>query len=207
MFGGPAWEKDEATGQYYLHSFLVSQPDLNWRNPEVERAMLDVLRFWMDRGVDGFRIDVAQKCMKDPLLRDNPPAAVDRSDVLQVQPEWAATEHIYDSPIPTSTSYSASCARSWTNIRNGSRSARSTSGIGSKWASYYGDGNGLHMPFNFAPLTAGVDPADCASIIIVDGERSAAMAPGPTGSWATTTSGESPPGSAGRNRRRWPSCC
>ena len=76
LFGGPGWEMDDKTGQLYLHSFLVSQPDLNWRNPELERAMLDVLRFWMDRGVDGFRIDVAQRCMKDPLLRDNPPAAV-----------------------------------------------------------------------------------------------------------------------------------
>lgn len=73
QFGGGAWEWDQATGQYYLHSFLAQQPDLNWRNHEVRAAMFDVLRFWLDRGVDGFRIDVAPMVMKDPDLRDNPP--------------------------------------------------------------------------------------------------------------------------------------
>jgi alpha-glucosidase len=72
-FGGSAWTWDEATGQYYYHAFLEEQPDLNWRNPEVRRAMHDVLRFWLDRGVDGFRVDVIWHLMKDPDLRDNPP--------------------------------------------------------------------------------------------------------------------------------------
>jgi alpha-glucosidase len=72
VFGGSAWEWDEATGQFYLHSFLKEQPDLDWRNPEVEAAMHDVLRFWLDRGVDGFRIDVIHRIAKDPELRDNP---------------------------------------------------------------------------------------------------------------------------------------
>jgi len=57
-FGGSAWELDAASGQYYYHAFLKEQPDLNWRHPEVQQAMLDVLRFWLDRGVDGFRVDV-----------------------------------------------------------------------------------------------------------------------------------------------------
>ena len=72
-FGGPAWTFDEATGQYYAHSFLKEQPDLNWRNPEVRAAMYDVLRFWLRRGVDGFRIDVLYCLIKDELFRDNPP--------------------------------------------------------------------------------------------------------------------------------------
>lgn len=72
--GGSAWEWDEKTGQYYLHLFLAEQPDLNWRNPEVRAAMLDVMRFWFDRGVDGFRVDVSYKVMKDVEFRDNPPA-------------------------------------------------------------------------------------------------------------------------------------
>ncbi len=71
-FGGSAWEWDEPTGQYYLHSHLVEQPDLNWRHPPVVEAMHGVLRFWLDRGVDGFRIDVIHKILKDPALRDNP---------------------------------------------------------------------------------------------------------------------------------------
>jgi alpha-glucosidase len=70
---GPAWTFDQLTGQYYLHTFTPGQPDLNWRNPSVWEAMRHVWRFWLDRGVDGFRIDVAHRLMKDPLLRDNPP--------------------------------------------------------------------------------------------------------------------------------------
>jgi len=71
---GRAWTFDKATAQWYLHSFLPQQPDLDWDNPDVEAAMHDVLRFWCERGVDGFRIDVVQKIAKDPLLRDPRPA-------------------------------------------------------------------------------------------------------------------------------------
>jgi glycosidase len=71
-FGGSAWEYDPATGQYYYHAFLKQQPDLNWRNPDVRRAMLDVMRFWLDRGVDGFRIDVLWHILKAPDFPDNP---------------------------------------------------------------------------------------------------------------------------------------
>ncbi|MAU00756.1 MAG: alpha-amylase [Anaerolineaceae bacterium] len=71
--GQSAWEWDAKTGQYYLHSFLAEQPDLNWRNPELRAAMLDVLRFWFDKGVDGFRVDVSYRVMKDAQFRDNPP--------------------------------------------------------------------------------------------------------------------------------------
>jgi len=71
-FGGSAWEWDAATKQYYYHSFLKEQPDLNWRNPAVQEAMYDVLRFWLDRGVDGFRVDVIWMLIKDDQFRDNP---------------------------------------------------------------------------------------------------------------------------------------
>jgi alpha-glucosidase len=70
---GPMWTLDEATGQYYLHSFTPQQADLNWENPQVEAAMHDVLRFWLDRGVDGFRMDVIHAIAKDPKLGDNTP--------------------------------------------------------------------------------------------------------------------------------------
>jgi alpha-glucosidase len=72
-FGHSAWQWDDARQQYYYHSFLLEQPDLNWRNPAVREAMADVLRFWLDRGVDGFRADASAVLEKDPLLRDNPP--------------------------------------------------------------------------------------------------------------------------------------
>ncbi len=71
-FGGSSWQWDETTGQYYLHAFLPSQPDLNWRNPELRSAMMAVLRFWFDRGVDGFRIDVLWHIIKAAALPDNP---------------------------------------------------------------------------------------------------------------------------------------
>lgn len=99
-FGGDAWTFDGTSGQYYLHSFLPEQPDLNWRSPEVEEAMFEVLRFWLERGVDGFRIDVAHRCMKDPKLRSNPPARHIREDAYKLNPEFAAQEHIYDVAHP-----------------------------------------------------------------------------------------------------------
>ncbi len=71
-FLGSAWEWHEATGQFYLHSFLKEQPDVNWRNPELKKAMFEVLRFWLDRGVDGFRLDVVNWFVKDSRFRDNP---------------------------------------------------------------------------------------------------------------------------------------
>ena len=72
-FGGKAWEFDQTTGQYYLHLFTREQPDVNWRNPQVRQAQLEAFRFWMERGVDGFRLDVFNAYFKDPDLRDNPP--------------------------------------------------------------------------------------------------------------------------------------
>ncbi len=75
VFGGPAWTWDGRRGQYYLHNFLSSQPQLNVHDVEVQDALLEVARFWLDRGVDGFRIDALNFAMHDPQLRDNPPAA------------------------------------------------------------------------------------------------------------------------------------
>ena len=72
MFGGSAWEYDEASGQYYLHSFLKEQPDLNWDNPVLRNEMKDILRYWMEMGVDGFRADAVWCLSKDPEFRDNP---------------------------------------------------------------------------------------------------------------------------------------
>jgi alpha-glucosidase len=72
-FGGSAWA--ELDGRYYLHSFYPEQPDLDWRNPEVIAAMQDALRFWVERGAAGYRVDAIDRLLKDPALRDDPPAA------------------------------------------------------------------------------------------------------------------------------------
>ncbi|WP_159978300.1 MULTISPECIES: alpha-amylase family glycosyl hydrolase [unclassified Novosphingobium] len=77
VFGGPAWRWDARRGQYYMHNFLAEQPQLNVHNPDVQQALLDVAKFWLDRGVSGFRIDALNHSMHDPLLRDNPPAPQD----------------------------------------------------------------------------------------------------------------------------------
>ncbi len=72
LFGGVAWQWEPRRGQYYLHNFLISQPDLNFHHPDVQQAALDNLRFWLDRGVDGFRLDAINFCFHDRQLRDNP---------------------------------------------------------------------------------------------------------------------------------------
>lgn len=77
VFGGPAWAWDARRGQYFLHNFLTEQPDLNVHNPAVQDALLDCARFWLERGVDGFRLDAINFLMHDPALRDNPPAPQD----------------------------------------------------------------------------------------------------------------------------------
>jgi alpha-glucosidase len=84
-FGGSAWQWDEKTEQYYYHSFLIEQPDLNWRNPEVRERMAEVLRFWLRRGVDGFRVDASAVLAEDDLLRDDPPNPDCRDDTPSPQ--------------------------------------------------------------------------------------------------------------------------
>ncbi len=96
VFSGPAWTLDPETGQYYRHTFLAHQPDLNWRNPEVREAMFDVARFWLDLGVDGFRVDAAHQMMKDPRERDNPPAPGDRPRPWKDMGEYDYFIHLYD---------------------------------------------------------------------------------------------------------------
>ena len=91
-FGGPAWTFDGSTGQYFYHSFLTEQPDLNWRNPEVKAAIYDAMRFWLDRGVDGFRMDVIWMLIKDDQFRPNPP-----------NPDWHAGGSSFGSVLPLYT--------------------------------------------------------------------------------------------------------
>ena len=88
-FGGPAWTWDDATGQFYMHSFLPQQPDLNWRNPKVCEAMFGAMRFWLDKGVDGFRMDVLWLLIKDALFRNNPP-----------NPDWKAGSSTFGQYLP-----------------------------------------------------------------------------------------------------------
>ena len=156
VFGGPAWEWDETSGQYYLHSFLKEQPDLNWRNPDVKDVMFDAIRFWLERGVDGFRIDVAHFIMKDPDMRDNPPNP-DPQGFLQAPPrEYDTLLHPYDKGhLDVHAIF-----REFRQLLDAYSVEQPRYSVGEihifdwqRWAGYYGENlDELHMPFNFALL-------------------------------------------------------
>ncbi|KPC49284.1 alpha-glucosidase family protein [Amantichitinum ursilacus] len=101
VFGGPAWQWDTRREQYYLHNFLVGQPDLNFREPQVQDEMLRVARFWLDRGVDGFRLDAVNFYTHDDQLRDNPPMPPGRYAVsVQRNNPYSRQRHLYDKSRP-----------------------------------------------------------------------------------------------------------
>ncbi len=156
VFGGSAWEWDQTTNQYYLHSFLKEQPDLNWRNPQVKDAMFAALRFWLDRDVDGFRIDVTHFIMKDPALRDNPLKPTADRTMHKSLGEYDSQIHIHDQGHPD-------VHRIYRELRlllDEYSLDQPRVSIGEihifdwdKWASYYGSNlDELHMPFNFQLL-------------------------------------------------------
>ena len=144
--GGRAWTLDEASGQYYCHRFLKEQPDLNWRNPDVRAAIYEAMRFWLGRGVDGFRLDVFWLLIKDERFRSDPLSPV----YVEGEPDFRRTLEIYSADQP--------------EIHDIAREMRAVAAefgdekllIGEiylppeKLARYYGeDGDGLHLPFNF----------------------------------------------------------
>jgi len=101
IFGGPAWEWDTSRCQYYMHNFLASQPDLNFHNGEVQDAVLDAARFWLERGVDGFRLDTVNFYFHDQELRDNPPLTEEAASVTVKRTNpYAFQDHVYDKTRP-----------------------------------------------------------------------------------------------------------
>jgi alpha-glucosidase len=98
VFGGPAWEWDPRRRQYYLHNFLPSQPDLNFHNPDVRAALLDVMRFWLERGVDGFRLDTVNYYFHDARLRPNPPEP--RNDLRPAVNPYEMQDHRHSKTQP-----------------------------------------------------------------------------------------------------------
>jgi glycosidase len=166
-FGGPSWEWDEHTGQYYLHSFLKEQPDLNWRNPQVREAMFGVYRYWLDRGVDGFRIDVAHYIMKDPEMKDNPVDRDPSSLGWKQKGDYDKYLHLFDKGHPDVHDV----YRELRKILDSYQPPRYSVGEihifeWEKWASYFGKNNDeLHMPFNFALLVAPWNAAAIRKIV------------------------------------------
>ncbi len=146
VFGGSAWAYDEASGQYYYHAFLEAQPDLNWRNPLVREAIADVMRFWLDRGVDGFRIDVLWHLLKDDQFRDNP-----------VNPHWKEGDAPVDRLIQLYTTDLPEMDDIVRDLRRTVAAYDDRVLIGEiylpteRLVRYYGqDAQGIHLPFNFA---------------------------------------------------------
>ncbi len=144
----PAWTVDPATDQWYLHLFLPSQPDLNWDEPAVEAAMHDVLRFWLDRGVDGFRADVLHAIGKDPALPDDPPE--------YIPIPHSALNHVPDVTLPR-----LHRIRELLDGYDGDRMM-----VGEVYlldtemvARYYDGGRGIHLSFNFPPHYTAWDAA------------------------------------------------
>jgi alpha-glucosidase len=173
QFGGSAWELDEATCQYYYHAFLAQQPDLNWRNPEVRAAMHDVLRFWLKRGVDGFRVDVLWHLIKDDQFRDNPP-----------NPDYRIGEPPHHSQVPLYSADRPEIHEVVAGLRKVVEEYSNRVLIGEiylpleRLVAYYGvDLEGAHLPFNFQLLQAAWNARSIASLI--DAYESAV----PRGGW------------------------
>lgn len=153
VFGGPAWTLDAASGQYYYHAYLPRQPDVNWRNPAVREAQFDVMRTWLGRGVDGFRVDACRQLFKDDLLRDNP-----------ANPDWREGMEPYDALLPRYTTERPEGHAVFARMRRITDTHPGPAGVpapgervlvGELYSSldrlmrYYGrDGDGLHLPAN-----------------------------------------------------------
>jgi alpha-glucosidase len=155
-FGGSAWELDPGTGQYFLHQFLPAQADLNWWDDDLRAEFERILRFWFDRGVAGFRIDVAQMLVKDRELRDNPPAGPDDHWYARV----IGQRPVYNQCRPEVHDV----YRRWRSLADGYAEPRLL--LGETWvhdldvlASFYGDDDELNLalnfPFIFSPFDAG----------------------------------------------------
>jgi alpha-glucosidase len=165
--GGPAWTLDEERGRYYLHNFAAEQPDLNWWNPEVRAEFARILRFWFDRGVAGFRIDVAHAIFKDRKLRDDPVIpglgmrrrySMFRPETHEILREWRGLARSYDPPrLLLGEAYSLEVEQ---------------------WASYYGEADDeLDLAFAFTLTHAELDAAEMRRVV---GEIEAAL---PSHAW------------------------
>ncbi len=161
VFGGAAWTRDESSGEWYLHNFAPGQPDLDWWNEDVRAEFDDILRFWMDRGIAGFRIDVAHGIVKDRELRDNPAATED--DIEQYR--WMGQRPIFSMNRPEVHDV----LRRWRSVSEPYDGVL----VGETWvhdvetlATFYGDGvDELHLAFNFVFLLAEFEVATLAPVV------------------------------------------
>jgi alpha-glucosidase len=163
VFGGPAWKLDEPTGQFYLHNFLDTQPDLNWWNDDVRSEFDDILRFWFDRGIAGFRIDVAHGIVKDEQLRDNLPSTDDDHPRVRL----LGQQQNYNMNRPEVHEV----LKRWRSLSDGYEEQRVLVGETlvldlERWAAFYGSGNDeLHLAFNFPLIFAPLAVPEMRTIV------------------------------------------
>jgi alpha-glucosidase len=145
-FGGPAWTFDEATGQWYYHFFYAAQPDLNWRNPLVAERMFRVLRFWLDRGVDGFRLDAVNTLFEDPELRDNPVLPEPKVTLIGVRTQ----EFVQTRRLPE-VHDALRRLRGFVDAHAPETVLMSEAYVDdvAELIRFYGEGDEMHLPFNF----------------------------------------------------------
>ncbi|HEY0137898.1 MAG TPA: alpha-amylase family glycosyl hydrolase, partial [Nannocystis sp.] len=177
-FGGSAWSLDETTGQYYLHTFLKEQPDLNWRNPAVEREMLGVLRCWLDRGADGVRVDAIQVVLKDLELLDNPPNPDYREGI---DDPYDALLRVHSSDRPEIHAL-VGRMRALVDSYPGERVLiGEIYNLVERVVAYYGvDGRGVHFPYNFQLIKL---PWDARTIDAAVRRYEALLPPGAWPNW------------------------
>jgi len=175
-FGGSAWEFDTNTNQYYYHTFFSAQPDLNWRNPAVCKAMHDIMRFWLRRGADGFRVDALWYLIKDDQFRDNPlnynfrPGGLPRDALIP----------LYTADLPEVHDAIRGMRRVVDEFPNRVLLGEIYLPI-ERLVAYYGRNlDGVHFPYNFALLTANWDAHSLATLIE---EYEAALPPGGWPNW------------------------
>ena len=175
-FGGSAWTLEPDTGQYYYHAFLAAQPDLNWRNAEVRAAIYDVMRFWLRRGVDGFRVDVIWHLLKDDAFRDNP----ENPHFKPGQPPHRRVIPLYSADLPGVHTIVAGLRAVIDEFPDRLLIGEIYLPI-ERLVAYYGeDLRGLHLPFNFALLETQWNARAVAQLV---SEYEAALPPGGWPNW------------------------
>jgi alpha-glucosidase len=155
IFGGPAWHWEPRRGQYYLHNFLADQPDLNFHNPAVREAVLDNVRFWLDRGVDGFRLDSINFCYHDAELRDNPPKPVEQRVGRGFRPDnpYAFQYHYYNNTRPENLAFLDRLRALLDKYPDSTALGEISSEDSLATLGEYTNGRRLHMGYSFELLT------------------------------------------------------
>ncbi|WP_445145716.1 alpha-glucosidase family protein [Dyella sp. Tek66A03] len=155
LFGGCAWQWEPRRGQYYLHNFLTSQPDLNFYNPDVRQSVLDNVQFWLDKGVDGLRLDAINFCYHDRELRDNPPKPADKRVGRGFSPDnpYAFQYHYYNNTRPENLAFLEDLRALMDRYQDVAAIGEISSEDSLATTAEYTSGRRLHMGYSFELLT------------------------------------------------------